>query len=396
VNSRIMLRALGGGLAAVILTSCVPAQQGEWIAVSGGDRHTCAVKVDGSTWCWGEGIYGQLGNGTFTDELSPVRVSDAGNSYTAVATGLTHSCALDSSGQPWCWGQNSSGQLGDGSYESSGEPVKVKGLPGAMTDVTAGRLVSCATDHVKALWCWGSNYYGELGVKLAGEQDTAYGAAASASSPLPVLVRRGPVSGFHNGPNIACAAEDSIVCWGARAGGKSFSGTAAERAEANRVESSEGVSQPMVVAARPGRFWQICGVKSSVRRVVCWYPVYTQDAPPYSQPETYDTVTDVAAASMFTLCTGKLDSPSISCWGRTMDMPWQSYFSDLVERNDELYQTDPWVLRPLSAPLKYLSAGSGHFCALTQRNQLWCWGRNESGQLGNGSREMSTNPVQVR
>ena len=86
--------------------------------------------LSGSAYCWGDNTYGQLGNGTNTSSSSPVRVKDSsgaltGKIVTAVTAGSSHACALDSSGGAYCWGDNGSGQLGNASTANSSVPVRL-------------------------------------------------------------------------------------------------------------------------------------------------------------------------------------------------------------------------------------------------------------------------------
>jgi hypothetical protein len=81
------------------------------VSVALGD-HTCAIKQDGSLWCWGRNDSGQLGDGTNTDKNAPVQIMSSG--VVAVSLGGAHTCAVKQDGSLWCWGNNYSGQLGDG------------------------------------------------------------------------------------------------------------------------------------------------------------------------------------------------------------------------------------------------------------------------------------------
>ena len=95
--------------------------EGNVCGIAGGPRaklgaglyHTCAIKQDGSLWCWGLNNYGQLGDGTWTDKNTPVQIMSSGVS--SVALGDFHTCAVKTDGSLWCWGDNWTGQLGDGS-----------------------------------------------------------------------------------------------------------------------------------------------------------------------------------------------------------------------------------------------------------------------------------------
>jgi len=91
--------------------------------VSAGGYHTCAIKQDGSLWCWGWNLSGQLGDGTNSDKFTPVQIMSSGVS--SVALGGYHTCAIKTDGSLWCWGLNSDGQLGDGTGTNRNTPVRV-------------------------------------------------------------------------------------------------------------------------------------------------------------------------------------------------------------------------------------------------------------------------------
>jgi alpha-tubulin suppressor-like RCC1 family protein len=95
-------------------------------SVALGDSHTCAVKTDGSLWCWGNNFYGQLGDGTNTSRNTPVQIMSSGVS--SVSLGGDHTCAVKTDGSLWCWGYNNYGQLGDGSAGWKNTPVYIMNL----------------------------------------------------------------------------------------------------------------------------------------------------------------------------------------------------------------------------------------------------------------------------
>jgi alpha-tubulin suppressor-like RCC1 family protein len=132
-------------------------------AIAGGGQHSLALRADGTVWAWGFGEWGQLGNGTTTSSSTPVQVSGLSD-VTAIAAGDLHSLALRADGTVWAWGYNYSGQLGNGTTTHSSMPVQVSGLSG----VTA--IASSAEgDHSLALLtdgtvrAWGDNTWGQLG-----------------------------------------------------------------------------------------------------------------------------------------------------------------------------------------------------------------------------------------
>jgi alpha-tubulin suppressor-like RCC1 family protein len=130
--------------------------------VAAGGYHTCAIKEDGSLWCWGDNEEGQIGDGTWEDKKSPVKIIESG--VVSVAAGGFHTCAIKEDGSLWCWGKNDSGQLGydsDEANEAKNTPVQI--MESGVVAVAAGLYHTCAIKQDGSLWCWGSNEDGQLG-----------------------------------------------------------------------------------------------------------------------------------------------------------------------------------------------------------------------------------------
>ncbi len=136
-------------------------------ATVGTDNHSCALTSQGGVKCWGSNSYGQLGNGSQTDSLTPVDVRDLTSGVKTVAAGGRFTCALTNGGGVKCWGTNSSGELGNGSRTDSRTPVDVVGLRRGVSAITAGTLSVCARKTQGKAVCWGSNYRGTLGTGTA-------------------------------------------------------------------------------------------------------------------------------------------------------------------------------------------------------------------------------------
>ena len=134
--------------------------------VAAGVGHTCALMNSGEVYCWGSNQYGQLGDGSTTQRLTPVAVS-ALSGATAIAAGAGYTCALVAGGAVYCWGDNFHGQLGDGSTTRRLTPVTVGGLYGTTT-IAAGRSHACVVVASAAVRCWGANGFGQLGDGTAG------------------------------------------------------------------------------------------------------------------------------------------------------------------------------------------------------------------------------------
>lgn len=143
-------------------------------AISAGGSHSVAVKADGTAWSWGLNGNGQLGDGTQTQRLTPVQVKDPGDPSTyltgvvAVAAGPTHTLALKANGSVWSWGSNGNGQLGDNTQTQRLLPVQVKGPGGSGTlggavAIAAGEYHSYALKGDGTVFAWGKNFNGQLG-----------------------------------------------------------------------------------------------------------------------------------------------------------------------------------------------------------------------------------------
>jgi len=140
-------------------------------SVSAGSKHTCAIAFDGAAYCWGHNASGQLGDGLTANRYSATRVPGLVNEHTvAVTAGSDHSCAFTCSswdggsclGSVWCWGENNSGQVGDGSQDRRLEPVAVMNLPHVFS-LDAGNAHNCAIGSDQTVYCWGSNATAQIG-----------------------------------------------------------------------------------------------------------------------------------------------------------------------------------------------------------------------------------------
>lgn len=123
------------------------------VAVAAGDTHTCAVRSGGEVWCWGDGPEGQLGNGSSMSTSTPLQVAGISDATDVEASG-THTCVLRMGGRVSCWGANDEGQLGDGTTTGGASVVDVAGVANAV-QLTIANGRNCVMRDDDAILCWG-------------------------------------------------------------------------------------------------------------------------------------------------------------------------------------------------------------------------------------------------
>ena len=180
-------------------------------AIALGGQHSCALTTGGSVKCWGLNNYGQLGDGTRSDKSTPVDVTGLTN-VSAIALGDFHSCALTTTGGVKCWGWSGDGQLGDGSTTMSTSPVDVTGLTSGVTAIALGGKHSCALITGGSVKCWGDNASGQLGNGSTTDRTTAVDVHTSSSSSTAIS----GVSAIALGDTHSCALTTTggVKCWG--------------------------------------------------------------------------------------------------------------------------------------------------------------------------------------
>jgi alpha-tubulin suppressor-like RCC1 family protein len=231
-------------------------------AVAAGKYHSCAMTAEGGVKCWGFNILGQLGDGTAGDRNVPTDVSGLASGVSGVAAGGDHTCAVMDTvrgGGLKCWGNNGSGQLGNGTTDKHTTPVDVSGLASGVNVIAAGGFYICAVTNGGGLKCWGINIAGQLGD----------GTTAGHAIPMDVSGLVSGVSAVAAGDSHTCAvtAGGAVKCWGSNGSGQLGDGTTSSRSVP--VDVSGLASGVTAVAAGDGH---TCAVMDAVHggAVKCW------------------------------------------------------------------------------------------------------------------------------
>jgi|GEM_PF-1558839 len=222
-------------------------------SLTGGYQHTCGLTSGGAAYCWGDNVNGQLGDGSTTRRTTPVPVSGELTFARLTAGGGSHVCGLTTSGAAYCWGNNSSGELGDGSTTSRTTPVAVSGGL-TFVSMTAGYFHTCALTSGGAVYCWGNNGSGQLG------DGTLTGRTA------PVAVAGGmtfaslAVGGYHT---CSLTSGGAAYCWGFNLFHQMGDGSAINRA------TPVAVSGDLAFTSLTAGGWHTCGPAAG-GAVYCW------------------------------------------------------------------------------------------------------------------------------
>jgi alpha-tubulin suppressor-like RCC1 family protein len=194
--------------------------EGQARSVRAGTNHTCALSEAGEVFCWGFNSSGQLGQGA-DRESSAVAVKAKGNAVNVaqLVIGNTSTCALRADSSIVCWGDNYDGNLGRGYYEQlssePGTPDFVVGLSG-VSQIDSNFNHSCALKRDGSLWCWGGNSFGQLGNDCSAAPCEVNPALGRTASHTPMLVPLNGVQSVASGNGHTCALtnDSAVYCWG--------------------------------------------------------------------------------------------------------------------------------------------------------------------------------------
>jgi len=186
-----------------------------WTKIAAGELHTVAIRADGTLWAWGSNVFGQLGDGTFVNKSAPTKVGTA-TTWVAVSAGKSHTVALKKDGTLWAWGSNANGELGIGTLDPSNVPVQTGVAKNYFTNWTA---VSAGARHTLGrradgtLWSWGDNSKGQLGL-LALDDPTVPAQAMLPTQVGPDTSNRWVSVTAGSEHSLAVRSDGALFAWG--------------------------------------------------------------------------------------------------------------------------------------------------------------------------------------
>jgi alpha-tubulin suppressor-like RCC1 family protein len=347
-------------------------------SIDAGEFHTCAVLGSGEVYCWGANTVGQLGNGASgADRTLPQRV-DGLTDAVQVSAGDEHTCAVRRTGEVVCWGSNDVGQLGNSTVATyTDTAVPVTGLTDVIA-VSAGGLYTCALRRDGTVACWGINFDGQVG------NDTMTASVAAADE----------VVGLEDGVRITAGLVDScavreggeVVCWGGNYDGEF--GNAGSAQSSVPVAAFTGVSARDVAAGGA----HICVVRTD-GDVLCAGNNDSGQLGDGSMSDNEVPTQSLEVVGAIDVEVGGLHSCALGAMGNVWC--WGANVSGQVGNGESgagRTVPNPASVMMLSDAIM-VTAGSAHTCARTRNNDVLCWGDNSRYQLGTGTASREIRPL---
>jgi alpha-tubulin suppressor-like RCC1 family protein len=326
-----------------------------------GFEHNIIIKNNGALWAWGNNSNGQIGDGTFTDKNVPTQIGTE-TDWKMVVAGAFNSMAIKNDGTLWAWGQNSNGQLGDGTTSDKTVPKQI----GTETDwkmVVAGTYHSMAIKNNGTLWAWGQNSNGQLGDGTTTDK-TAPKQIGTATDWKMV------VAGTYH--SLAIKNDGTLWTWGLNSSSQLGDGTNTNKKVPTQIGTA--TNWKMVVAGEShntaikndGTLWtwgSTLGLATDTNIEI---------------PTQIGTTKDweiVVAGTMHNLAIK--NNGTLWAWGQNSDGQLGDGTIDNKSSLPKQVET--------STNWKMIFAGGAHSMAIKNDGTVWTWGRNSSGQLGDGT-----------
>lgn len=379
-------------------------KKGGFKSVSGGELHSCGITYSGKAYCWGDGQHGRLGHNSTGNSNIPVAVNTsgafAGKTVKTIATGSWHSCAIASDDQAYCWGSDLYGRLGTNGSGDKSVPTPVYAA-GALAGKTLKTLMignshACVIANDDLAYCWGDGYYGRLGDNTGADRyvpTAVYTGGVLAGKTIKQITG----GDWHT---CAIASDDKVYCWGdgtfGQLGQGSFSGSNAPVA----VDMNGALAGKTVKSISAG-YYHTCAIASD-DQAYCWgagdYGHLGNNNPTHSNvPVAVSTSGALAGKTLKSLGSGGWHNCAVAsdnrlyCWGRNDFGQVGSVGSG--NSNVPVAVNTSGILS--GKDMRAMDGGLTHSCAIDIDNVAYCWGSGTSGELGNNTTSNSSVPVFV-
>ena len=332
------------------------------VAVVVGEYHSCALTAHGNVYCWGNDAAGQLGTYRASERANsiPLPVMSSAT-FVSITSGATHACGLGDDGQAYCWGLNSSGQLGVGDTVNRWTAMRVQQGGLTFASISAGAVKTCALTSGGTAYCWGNGVATAANGGVPGTV-TAPAAISGGLSFASISVGGVQVCGL--------VASGAGYCWGGNGWYELGVGDKVDRWTPTRVGGGL-----FFRSINPG-YDNTCAL-TLAGAPFCW------------GMNTYPLPVTVKGGLTFVSLSNS-DNRSCAVTATADAYCWQGIPANAT------------AAAPAEIPgglrWRMVSGGAGHSCGVTTDGTVYCWGGGEFGELGNGwygFGESSAVPVKV-
>lgn len=381
-----------------------------YVRISAGD-HTCGITNIGSTKCWGTNYYGQLGLGDYSKKLNPTAISSSG--LHSISAGFYHSCGITSLGSVKCWGQNNYGQLANARpYENRTVPTSIIDSD-AYTAISTGVYHTCGVTTTGTAKCWGAGYGGQLGdgttvnsrpvpqAVLGG--DTYLSISASffytcgltslgtakcwGGNPVPTVIGGGDTfTSITAGRGFGCGITPggTVKCWGDNYYGVLGNGTTTSSADAVAISDAD---QYTTLSAG---WYHVCGI-TTAGIVKCWGANFAGALGNGTLADNYvptavsdgDTYVKISSGAVWTC--GTTTAGFVKCWGANS--------SGQLGDGTIINRYSPTPINDVSTYSEISATAEAHTCGVTTSGIIKCWGTNADSALGIGNIQSPKTPT---
>ncbi len=360
-------------------------------SVVAGANHGCALTPAGAAYCWGANQWGQLGRGTTSapGSAAPLPAAVAGgHTFRALSAAGEQTCGLTAAGAAYCWGFNGQGQMGDGGTTHRSAPVAVSGGH-VFTQVSVGWGFACGLKADGTAYCWGRNSNGELGAATPATCPNGSTVMSCSTAPVRVsgTVRFARVdAGFWS----ACAltAAGTAYCWGDNSYGQGGDGTFNRASAPVPVKTDLAFTQISVGAVRT------CAIAAQSEAAYCWGAEYggglgNGGETPATTPVAvsgglrFASIELGAENNILAHACAVTAQGAAYCWGTNESGELGSLPTATCTFGDAARACAP-VPTPVAGGLVFRAVmpGLSHTCAVTVDDAPYCWGANGAGQAG--------------
>ncbi|MFC1610816.1 hypothetical protein ACFL6C_07650 [Myxococcota bacterium] len=341
----------------------------EWVGISTGRDHTCAIDVNRKAWCWGENDSHQLGfSGNST--TMPTEPVNSWRTWRLVSAGSDHTCGITVGDELYCWGDDSAGQLGNGSAGGASAPDQIES--DLWQEVSAGAEHTCGLQTNGTLWCWGKNDVGQLSLP-AGPNQTTPQQVGESTAWTAVEV------GFYHSCGLRAG---ELYCWGDNQDG-----------QIPGAETGVYHNEPQPIQQQDNQAWiavsagatNTCAINMG-QELWCWGDNSEGEVGAVGGNQVEAGTRWLAVSIGSDHVCGVTDGEALLCWGSSAQ-------GRLGVGDAGRARSPAAVISVAASGWVAIAAGPLHTCAI-QRGELWCWGAHGSGATGLGVLTRGPDPME--